>query len=154
MGDHSGFAEVNAYVYHSARSAFYDGVMPDPVLGPLYPPDDIDDAAANEVLREATLFRVAELDPLERQLLHERHLISKELAGLEQRAGVRGPAIEKHATGIEPLPPGVPIGRGKAGHQVIQQPGPGRLRAEPPGVVVAAVQDAVRIALPAHGRPS
>ena len=24
--------------------AFYDGVMPDPVLGPLYPPDDIDGA--------------------------------------------------------------------------------------------------------------
>ena len=25
-------------------AAFYDGVMPDPVLGPLYPPDDIDGA--------------------------------------------------------------------------------------------------------------
>jgi hemoglobin len=25
-------------------AAFYEGVMPDPVLGPLYPPDDIDGA--------------------------------------------------------------------------------------------------------------
>ena len=24
--------------------AFYEGVMPDPVLGPLYPPDDVDGA--------------------------------------------------------------------------------------------------------------
>lgn len=27
MGEHHGFAEVNAYVYHSARGAFYDGVI-------------------------------------------------------------------------------------------------------------------------------
>ncbi len=27
MVDNSGFAEVNAYVYHSARGAFYDGVI-------------------------------------------------------------------------------------------------------------------------------
>jgi hypothetical protein len=27
VGDHSGFAEVNAYVYHSLRSTFYGAVI-------------------------------------------------------------------------------------------------------------------------------
>jgi protein arginine kinase len=38
---------------------------------------------------EAAVFRVDALSRLERQLLHERHLISKELAGLDGRDGVR-----------------------------------------------------------------
>lgn len=43
-------------------------------------------------LPDATLVRLDELDRVERQLLHERHLVSKELAGLERAAAVRGAA--------------------------------------------------------------
>ncbi len=42
-----------------------------------------------DVLDGATVFRLGELEPMERQLLHERHLVSKELAGLEDSAGPR-----------------------------------------------------------------
>ncbi|MFQ5704421.1 MAG: ATP--guanido phosphotransferase [Gemmatimonadales bacterium] len=47
------------------------------------------------ILDDATLFRLGELDQLERQLLHERHLVSKELAGL--LAGSPGP---RHAAAL------------------------------------------------------
>jgi protein arginine kinase len=40
-------------------------------------------------LTGATVYRVDQLSRLERQLLHERHLVSKELAGLGSRDGVR-----------------------------------------------------------------
>ncbi|HXI21676.1 MAG TPA: protein arginine kinase [Gemmatimonadales bacterium] len=51
-------------------------------------------AAARETvsLRKAIAFRLEQLDRTDRQLLHERHLVSKELAGLEGDAGVRGGA--------------------------------------------------------------
>lgn len=42
-------------------------------------------------LRGAVLLRLDEMDPNDRLLLHERHLVSKELAGLDP-AGVRGGA--------------------------------------------------------------
>jgi protein arginine kinase len=41
------------------------------------------------VMADASIYRVDQLERIERQLLHERHLISKELAGLEERNGVR-----------------------------------------------------------------
>jgi protein arginine kinase len=40
-------------------------------------------------LRQSVLYRMDDLSPLERGLLHERHLISKELAGLEPHHGAR-----------------------------------------------------------------
>src|SRR5438552_6613026 len=40
-------------------------------------------------LKEAALFRMDGLDRAERQVLHERHLVSKELAGLEREGQVR-----------------------------------------------------------------
>src|SRR6478736_3141853 len=43
-------------------------------------------------LKEAFLFRVDRLERAERQLLHERHLVSKELAGLEPGGRVRAGA--------------------------------------------------------------
>jgi len=51
-------------------------------------------AAAGDtiLLRRATTFRLDRLDPMDRQLLHERHLVSKELAGLESPGGVRSGA--------------------------------------------------------------
>lgn len=52
------------------------------------------EGAAREsvLLHRAVQFRVDRLDPLDRQLLHERHLISKELAGLEGQGTVRSGA--------------------------------------------------------------
>jgi protein arginine kinase len=49
------------------------------------------EAAAKEttMLRQATLFRLEQLERTDRQLLHERHLVSKELAGLDGDPGVR-----------------------------------------------------------------
>ncbi len=43
-------------------------------------------------LSQAHYFRVDELDRMDRQFLHERHLVSKELAGLEAGARVRSGA--------------------------------------------------------------
>jgi protein arginine kinase len=43
-------------------------------------------------MRQATLYRLEELEVAERQLMHERHLVSKELAGLEGERGVRSGA--------------------------------------------------------------
>jgi len=40
-------------------------------------------------LRDAAVFRLDQMERLERQLLHERHLVSKELAGLEPNGRVR-----------------------------------------------------------------
>ena len=40
-------------------------------------------------LHGAVLFRLEAIERLDRQLLHERHLVSKELAGLEREGGVR-----------------------------------------------------------------
>jgi len=47
--------------------------------------------AANETvsLRTALTFRLDQLDRSDRQLLHERHLVSKELAGVEEQSAVR-----------------------------------------------------------------
>ncbi len=42
-------------------------------------------------MRESVLVRLEDLSPNERRLLHERHLVSRELAGLES-AGLRGAA--------------------------------------------------------------
>lgn len=41
------------------------------------------------MLAEASIIRLDELDATDRQLLHERHLVSKELAGLEPERSVR-----------------------------------------------------------------
>lgn len=46
----------------------------------------------SDQLAEATTFRLNELDHSERQLLHERHLVSKELAGLETGKSMRSDA--------------------------------------------------------------
>ncbi len=49
------------------------------------------EGAAREsvLLRRATRFRLDRLDRIDRQLLHERHLVSKELAGLDPDGRVR-----------------------------------------------------------------
>src|SRR5207244_6751023 len=46
-------------------------------------------SAASDRLGGAVTFRLDELERVERQLLHERHLVSKELAGLERDARPR-----------------------------------------------------------------
>src|SRR2546422_9768204 len=46
-------------------------------------------AAASTHLRHAITFRLDQLDRPDRQLLHERHLVSKELAGLDREARPR-----------------------------------------------------------------
>ncbi|HEY7684107.1 MAG TPA: protein arginine kinase [Gemmatimonadales bacterium] len=48
-------------------------------------------AAAGETvsLRNALSFRLDQLGRVDRQLLHERHLVSKELAGIDDQAGIR-----------------------------------------------------------------
>jgi protein arginine kinase len=46
-------------------------------------------AGESTVLREAAVYRLDEMDRLERQLLYERHLVSQELAGLGRRHPVR-----------------------------------------------------------------
>ncbi len=52
--------------------------------------DTVQEAArASVLLRRAVLFRLDRLDRTDRQLLHERHLVSKELAGLEADGRVR-----------------------------------------------------------------
>ncbi len=53
------------------------------------------EAAAREtvLLRRALTFRLDEMEPTDRQLLHERHLVSRELAGLEQGAVRSGAAL-------------------------------------------------------------
>ena len=43
-------------------------------------------------LREAVMYRLDELPPMSRALLHERHLVSKELAGLDAQHPVRSGA--------------------------------------------------------------
>ncbi len=52
------------------------------------------EGAAREsvLLRQATKFRLDRLDRTDRQLLHERHLVSKELAGLDPDGRVRSGA--------------------------------------------------------------
>jgi protein arginine kinase len=42
-----------------------------------------------EPMRDAVAFRVDELQPVDRSLLHERHLVSKELAGLDAQHPLR-----------------------------------------------------------------
>ena len=49
-------------------------------------------ARESVLLRRATQFRLDRLDRIDRQLLHERHLVSKELAGLELDGRVRSGA--------------------------------------------------------------
>ncbi len=49
----------------------------------------IDLTRQSGVLHPVTMFRLDELDLLERQVLHERHMISRELAGLERARPVR-----------------------------------------------------------------
>lgn len=48
-----------------------------------------DAAATIDRLREAAVFRLDELERGDRQLLHERHLVSKELAGLDRESRPR-----------------------------------------------------------------
>src|SRR5438105_11045522 len=48
--------------------------------------------SAIPLMREAVLYRVDELPPTARALLHERHLVSKELAGLEAQHPLRSGA--------------------------------------------------------------
>jgi protein arginine kinase len=53
----------------------------------------VEQAARDMVLlRRATKFRLDRLDRTDRQLLHERHLVSKELAGLDADGRVRSGA--------------------------------------------------------------
>ena len=60
----------------------------------------VEQAARETVLlKRATKFRLDRLDRIDRQLLHERHLVSKELAGLD--ADGAGP-IGRHASGPGP----------------------------------------------------
>ena len=55
--------------------------------------DTVEAAARDTVLlRRATRFRLDRLDRIDRQLLHERHLVSKELAGLDADGRVRSGA--------------------------------------------------------------
>jgi protein arginine kinase len=50
----------------------------------------VDEAGRSSVLmRHAVCYRMDTMDPLDRQLLHERHLVSKELAGLDAEGRVR-----------------------------------------------------------------
>ena len=49
-------------------------------------------ARESVLLRRATRFRLDRLDRIDRQLLHERHLVSKELAGLDADGRVRSGA--------------------------------------------------------------
>jgi protein arginine kinase len=52
--------------------------------------EEVEDASrASGQLKAASLIRIDHLEGVERQLLHERHLISRELAGLEGDRGVR-----------------------------------------------------------------
>jgi protein arginine kinase len=44
----------------------------------------VEAAGATEVLADGTVYRLDGLERLERQLLHERHLVSRELAGLDR----------------------------------------------------------------------
>jgi protein arginine kinase len=44
------------------------------------------------VLRDSVLYRLDELSPTDRALLHERHLVSKELAGLDAQHPLRSGA--------------------------------------------------------------
>lgn len=48
-------------------------------------------AVSNDVnqLSNSVAFQIDKLDRIDRQILHERHLISKELAGLDRNSGVR-----------------------------------------------------------------
>ena len=65
----------------------------------------------------ATRFRLDQLDRIDRQLLHERHLVSKELAGLDADGRVRsgavgadpGPARRHAERGGPPPAPGAPF---------------------------------------------
>ena len=65
---------------------------------------EVVERAAREsvLLRRATRFRLDRLDRLDRQLLHERHLVSKELAGLEAEAPgpVRGGGAVRDRFGV------------------------------------------------------
>ena len=69
---------------------------------------DLESAAADTpALRQAVRFRLDRLEPADRQLLHERHLVSRELAGLEVDARVR--------TGRQSAAPGAPRRHGQRG---------------------------------------
>src|SRR6266480_1931491 len=46
-------------------------------------------SAASDLLQGAVTIRLDQLERVDRQLLHERHLVSKELAGLEREARPR-----------------------------------------------------------------
>lgn len=59
-----------------------------------------DAVAGVSALRDGILVRVDALGEPERQLLHERHLVSKELAGLDGAHPVRGGAVAFLADGV------------------------------------------------------
>ena len=75
-------------------------------------------ARESVLLRRATRFRLDRLDRLDRQLLHERHLVSKELAGLDPDGRVRSgatllvqePDRGDGQRGGPPPDPGPPLG--------------------------------------------
>ena len=81
-------------------------------------------ARESVLLRQATKFRLDRLDRTDRQLLHERHLVSKELAGLDADGRVRsgasraGPGPDRgHAErGGPPPDPGPAFGLRPGGH--------------------------------------
>src|SRR5205085_667256 len=52
------------------------------------------------VLEGSALYRMEDLSPSERTLLHERHLVSKELAGLEAQHPLRSGAAVMLADGL------------------------------------------------------
>src|SRR3977135_1169743 len=57
-------------------------------------------ASSSEHLGSAVAFHLDQMERPERQLLHERHLVSKELAGLERESRPRpGAALRGHEQG-------------------------------------------------------
>ena len=58
--------------------------------------------ASLPVLREAVLYRLDELSPTDRALLHERHLVSKELAGLDAQHPLRSGAAVNVDNKVQP----------------------------------------------------
>jgi protein arginine kinase len=54
---------------------------------------------STRLLAEATLWEMSELDPIDRRLLHERHLVSRELIGPDEGPAPAGSALVLNAEG-------------------------------------------------------
>jgi len=54
---------------------------------------------STRLLAEATLWEMSELDPIDRRLLHERHLVSRELIGPDDGPAPAGSALALNAEG-------------------------------------------------------